>query len=438
MGTLETQATTDTALTRIAWLSSQDRHRTFHSLMHHINVDSLRACCRTLSGRKATGVDGITKADYEVHLEAKLEDLITRMKRMAYRPGPVRQVLIPKEGKRGAKRPLGISNFEDKLVQKRIQEILESIYDPIFLDCSYGFRANRNCHDAIKALSDHLHRHEVETVIDVDLANYFGSIDHDLLTEMLQQKIKDPRFIRYIRRLFKAGVLTDGEFRMSEEGVPQGSCCSPVLANIFAHYVLDEWFNDVVIHHVKGSVKMIRYADDLVILCRYKTDAERIRKALGKRLAKYKLTLHEEKTQLVSFSKRGYARGEKQGSFDFLGFTFYLGRSRRGAPLAKLKTNGKRLRSKLKKVNQWARQSRNAMPLKELWKRFRAVVRGHLQYYGVSHNCAALNKYSLQAKRIMFKWLNRRSQKKSMNWEQYQRWLASHPLPKVQVYHRLF
>ena len=370
MGTLETQATTDTALTRIAWLSSQDPHRTFHSLMHHINVDSLRACCRKLSGRKATGVDGITKADYEVHLEAKLEDLITRMKRMAYRPGPVRQVLIPKEGKRGAKRPLGISNFEDKLVQKRIQEILESIYDPIFLDCSYGFRANRNCHDAIKALSDHLYRHEVETVIDVDLANYFGSIDHDLLTEMLQQKIKDPRFIRYIRRLFKAGVLTDGEFRMSEEGVPQGSCCSPVLANIFAHYVLDEWFNDVVIHHVKGSVKMIRYADDLVILCRYKTDAERIRKALGKRLAKYKLTLHEEKTQLVSFSKRGYARGEQQGSFDFLGFTFYLGKSRKGTPLAQLKTNGKRLRSKLKKVNQWARQSRNAMPRKELWKRF--------------------------------------------------------------------
>ena len=239
VGTTESQETTQTALSRIAWRSSQDRAQVFHSLMHHINEGSLRNCYQQLDGKKAVGTDGITKAEYGERLEANLQALLERMKRMAYRPGPVREVLIPKEGKPGATRPLGISNFEDKLVQKRIQEILEAIYDPIFLDCSYGFRPGRGCIDAIRALNIHLYQNEVETVIDIDLANFFGSIDHELLTEMLKQKIKDSRFIRYIRRLFKAGVLAKGDLVTSEEGVSQGSCCSPVLANIFAITILN-------------------------------------------------------------------------------------------------------------------------------------------------------------------------------------------------------
>lgn len=438
MSTAEAQRTARTPLARIAWLSSQNSDQAFTSLMHHVNVESLRCCFQQLDGKKAVGTDGITKAKYGENLDANLEELVAELKRMSYRPGPVRQVQIPKEGKAGATRPLGISNLQDKLIQKRFQELLEAIYDPIFLDCSYGFRPGRGCHDAIKALSDYLHRHEVETVIDVDLANFFGTIDHDQLIEMLEVKIKDTRFIRYIKRMFKAGVLTDGELRMSEEGVVQGSCCSPVLANIFAHYVIDVWFNEVVKHHVRGPVQMFRYADDLVIACRVESDANRIKEALGNRLAKYGLTMNEDKTKLVAFSRRRYAQGIKQGAFDFLGFTFYIGRSRKGRPLVKLKTSGKRMRSKLKKVNHWAREMRNRYELREFWKRYAAAVRGHIQYYGVSHNTKAVSKFVNESKRIVFKWLNRRSQKQSFNWEQFNLLIKQYGLPPVVIKHRLF
>ena len=438
VGTTESQTTTYTALSRIAWKSSQDRRTVFHSLMHHINVDSLANCYQQLDGNKAVGTDGITKGDYGDNLEAKLEDLIGRMKRMAYRPGPVRQVLIPKEGKPGATRPLGISNFEDKLVQKRVQEIMEAIYDPIFLDCSYGFRPKRGCHDAVKALDKYLSRNEVETVIDVDLANFFGTIDHELVMQMLALKIKDSKFLRYIKRMFKAGMLANGELTLSDEGVPQGSCCSPVFANMFAHYVIDEWFNEVVKRHVKGPTEIFRYADDFVICCRLEEDAHRIKQVLKKRLEKYKLRMNEDKTKLVKFSKRQFAKGVKQGTFDFLGFTFYLGNSRRGRPIVKLKTSGKRLRSKLKKVNQWARKMRNRLPLAILWKRFRSAILGHIRYYAVSHNGKMVAKFVCEAERIMFKWLNRRSQKKSFDWVQFGKFLKRNPLPPVIIYHKLF
>ncbi len=206
--------------------------------MHHFNEASLAACFHELDGTKAVGIDGIDKAQYGASLETNLKDLVARMKRMAYRPAPVRQVRIPKEGKPGATRPLGISTLEDKIVQKMMQKVLESIYEPLFLDCSYGFRPGRGCHDAIRALHQHLFRQKVETVIDLDLANFFGPLDHQLLIELLRQKIGDERLIRYLIRMFKAGVMADGDLTVSEEGVPQGSSCSPVLANIFAHYVL--------------------------------------------------------------------------------------------------------------------------------------------------------------------------------------------------------
>jgi len=211
-----------------------------------------------------------------------------------------------------------------------MQKVLESIYDPIFMDCSFGFRPGRGCHDAIRALSTYLFLNNVETIIDVDLENYFGTIDHKLLSDMLQDKIKDQRFIRYIIRMFKAGVLSEDEITINDEGVPQGSNCSPVLSNIFAHYVIDAWFNTVVKEHCRGKVEIFRYADDLVICCQYKEDAKRIRKALSLRLSKFKLKLNEDKTHEVNFSKREKGRGIRQGTFDFLGFTFYLGTSRIG------------------------------------------------------------------------------------------------------------
>ncbi len=319
-----------------------------------------------------------------------------------------------------------------------MQELLEAIYDPVFLDCSYGFRPGRGCHDAVRVLADYLYRHEVETVIDVDLANFFGNIDRGLLIDMLSEKLKDTRLIRYLWRMFKAGVLAEGELVLSDEGVTQGSCCSPVLANVFAHYAIDVWFNDVVKHHCKGPVQMYRYADDMVILCRYASDAHRIKQALGKRLDKYHQKLNEEKTKLVSFSRLRYARGIKQGTFDFLGFTFYLGRSRSGRVISKLKTSGKRLRSKLKKVNAWARCNRNRYKLREIWARYCAAIRGHIQYYGVSHNTPHVAKFVHQSKRIMFKWLNKRSQKKSFNWDAFNKYIKQFPPPAVKVHHRLF
>lgn len=438
MRTSESQENTDTGLAEIAYLSAQNPAQVFHSLVHHINVGSLRRCFEKLDGKKALGVDGISKAKYGENLQENLEDLSGRMKRMAYRPQAVREVLIPKEGKPGATRPLGISNFEDKLVQGRVREILESIYEPLFLDWSYGFRPGRSCHDAIEALQKHLYTEEVEVVIDVDLANFFGTIDHDVLKDLLKAKIKDTKFMRYISRMLMAGILAEGELRVSDEGVPQGSCCSPVLSNIVAHHVIDEWLEDTVKPLTKGNIRAYRYADDLVICCRYEEDAVRVRKALGKRLEKYKLKLNEEKTKMVSFSKSKKRRGITQEAFDFLGFTFYLGRSLKGAIIPKAKTCGKRYRSKLNRVKDWARSIRNKEPLGKIWKTFCAKLRGHVQYYGVSSNSKAVAKFLRAAEKILFKWLNRRSQRKSFDWDKFRLYQKKHPLPKVKVHHKWF
>jgi len=438
MRTSESQNHTDTKLTEITWLSANNPDGVFHSLMHQINVDSLRSCFDKLDGRKAAGADQVNKEMYGENLSANLEDLIARMKRMAYHPRPVRQVLIPKEGKKGATRPLGISNFEDKLVQKRLQELLESIYEPLFLDCSYGFRPNKSCHNAIKDLMQHLFKEEVEVVIDVDLANFFGKIDHQILKDMLSMKIKDSKFLRYVTRMLKSGVLAEDELRVSDEGVPQGSCCSPVMSNIVAHYVIDLWLEETVKPLMQGAVKMFRYADDIVICCRYEKDAKRIRSAMGKRLAKFKLELNEEKTKIVCFSKRKSQRDIKQGSFEFLGFRIYLGKSLKGVTIPKLKTSGKRFRSKLNRVKLWAKQVKDKAPLGEIWRIFCIKLRGHIQYYSVSFNLGMVGKFLQKARKIIFKWLNRRSQRKSMCWEKFNAYTTLHPLPVVRVVHRMF
>jgi group II intron reverse transcriptase/maturase len=405
--------------------------------MHLFNEESLKVCFNALDGKKAVGIDGVDKAAYKEHLDENLKNLMSRMKRMAYRPGPVRQVRIPKEGKPGAMRPLGISNLEDKIVHKMTQKVLESIYEPIFLECSYGFRPARGAHDALKALHRHLYRHEVQTVIDVDLANFFGTIDHKLLENIVRKKIQDERFIRYLIRMFKAGVLADSDLTISDEGVPQGSSCSPVLANVFAHYVIDEWFERTVKRHCAGKVELFRYCDDAVICCQSQYDAKRIERALGQRLAKYGLKLNKEKTKLVSFSKREARQGIKQGAFDFLGFTIYWGRSRKGHAIPKVKTNGRRLRAKLKRVKAWAISVKNRLKLKEIWKRFCIKLRGHIRYYGVSFNLAGIRRFHRAAIQILFKWLNRRSQRKSFDWDKFNLFMKLYPPPRTKIYHPL-
>jgi group II intron reverse transcriptase/maturase len=434
----QSHSATNTKLNRIAWLSKQDSGKKYECLMHLFNRESLIECFHELDKNKAVGIDGVTKMAYGTNLYDNIDQLIAKMKNMAYRPGPVREVLIPKEGKPGATRPLGISNLEDKIVQKMTQKVLESIYEPLFLECSHGFRPERSCHTAIQALSNHLYEREIQTVIDIDLKNFFGTIEHQLLEDILKDKIKDPKFMRYINRMFKSGVLTEGELKMSEEGVPQGSICSPVMSNIFAHYAIDIWIEEMVKPACAGTVELFRYADDGVICCQYEADAVRIRQTLGKRLEKFKLQLNEEKTKLISFDKKAAARGVKQGTFDFLGFTFYWGESQSGRVIPKLKTRAKSMRTKLKRVNEWAKQIRNEKPLKEIWQTLKAKLRGHVQYYGVSHNIKKVNIFLYKAPRILFKWLNRRSQRNSFTWKSFESYMKANPLPRGRIVHPLF
>jgi RNA-directed DNA polymerase len=434
----EFRGKTATRLERIAWLSSRDSKKVFQNLMHYFNEESLEVCFHELDGKKAVGTDGIKKSQYGENLTENLKGLVQRMKQMAYRPESVREVLIPKAGKAGAMRPLGISNFEDKLVQKMMHKVLESIYEPLFLDCSYGFRPGRGCHDAIRALDKYLYANEVEIVIDVDLANFFGTANHKIVEGILREKIEDQKFMRYVVRMFKAGVLAAGELTVSDEGVPQGSMCSPIMSNVLAHEVIDKWFQETVKKHCAGKVELFRYADDMVICCRYAKDAERIQRALAQRLNKYKLQLNEDKTHCVSFSRKQCRQGKEQGAFDFLGFTFYLGRSKRGKILPKMKTIGKRLRSKLVKVTEWIKWVRNRNPLKQIWAVFCAKLRGHIRYYGVSFNSKSVETFVHKATEIIFKWLNRRSQKKSFSWEKFMLFVGKHPLPQIKVYVKLF
>ena len=332
MSPAETHYTADTKLQRIAWLSARDASKRFDNVMHLFSEESLAACFQALEGKKAVGADGVTKAEYGAELECNLAGLVERMKRMGYRPGPVREVQIPKAGTAGATRTLGISSVEDKVVQGMVRKVLEAVYEPVFMDSSYGFRPGRGPHDAVRALHQYLYRHEVESVIDVDIARFFDTIDRRRLLGMLSQKVTDRKFLRYVTRLMKAGVLREGELKVSTEGVVQGSACSPVLANVYAHHVLDEWFERTVKRHCKGEVELFRYADDLVICCQYARDARirthplneanstgavqppvanaRGRQALVGRLGKFGLTLNEAKTRLVPFSRRcGNARG---------------------------------------------------------------------------------------------------------------------------------
>lgn len=269
----------------------------------------------------------------------------------------------------------------------------------------------------------------------MDLKNYFGTIDQEILMAILSEKIQDQRFMRYLKHMLKAGILEDGNFIVSDDGVPQGSVCSPVLANIFAHFVLDEWFDNTVQEHCLCKVALFRYADDAVICCERHADSVRIRKALTKRLAKYKLKLNEEKTHVVRFDR---SNRQASGHFDFLGFTFYQGLSKRGRSIPKVKSSGKKMRVKLSKVNLWCRKNRNKQKLRILWKQFCNKLRSHVQYYGVSFNIAAVNGFFNKAIYIFVKWINRRSQKKSQSYDQFRCYMKIYPPPRIKIYHPLF
>lgn len=425
-----------TKLCKIAERSSRDTKAVFSHLMPIFTVENLACCFDQLDGKKAVGIDGKSKQEYAEKLDQNLWSLVKRMKRMAYRPQPVREILIPK-GK-GKMRPLGISVIEDKIVQSLFAKVLESIYEPLFRECSFGFRPNRSAHDAVRLVINSSFSEGISEVIDVDLENFFGSIDHDKLLALLSLKIKDETFLRYVLRMCKAGISSDGKRIPAKTGTPQGSLVSPILANIVGHYAFDIWFEEVVLPRCRGNARLVRYCDDIVILCEDRRDSVAIKKALVGRCDRFSLKLNAEKSTAVAFSRTEYAKGVKQGAFDFLGFTFYIGRSRRGLAIPKLKTRGKSFRDKLRNVNLWCKRCRDSARMPALWKVFCVKLQGHISYYGVSHNIHRVVDFIHKARRAFFRWMNRRSQRRSLNWEQFLLFEKRFPPPCAQVVVRLF
>jgi len=362
------------------------------------------------------------------------------MKAKRYKPKPSRRVYIPKD--EHSKRPLGLASLEDKIVQKGIAQILEAIYEQDFLNCSYGFRPNRSCHQALDKVDKTIMGSRINYVIEADIKRFFDKVSHDWMMRCLQVRIKDPSLLLLIRRFLKAGYIDAGEFVLTIEGTPQGSNFSPIISNIFLHYVLDLWFEKKVKPRVRGACQLVRYADDYICMVQHIEDARHIEQAMRERFVKFGLELHPDKTRVIAFNKRAANRGKEDKhsvcTFDFLGFTHYWGRSRRGNWTLRRKTSAKGFRKACKELKEWLREVRCTAKLKEWWPILQAKLRGYYQYYGISGNSRAIERYYYVAKRLIFKWLNRRSQKASFDWGSLTEYLRHYPLPEPRIVHQLY
>ena len=430
----------ETKLRLISEMAVQDEKCHFNNLIHLLNKENLRDCFYSLNRNKANGVDGVTFNEYAADLDANLTDLVARMKRFAYHPQPVRRVYIPKLS--GKKRPLGIPALEDKIVQVGISRILGAIYEPIFMDFSCGFRPERSCHLALDQVDKAIMGHPVHHVIDADIHGFFDNVNHDWMLRCLEERIGDKALLRYISRFLKAGIMEDGKFFKSDKGTPQGGNISPILSNIYLHYVLDLWVEKLVKPHCRGYVWIVRYADDFVICVQYKEDAHRILTGLRNRLAKFGLTLSAEKTRIIEFGRYAVTNakrcGERPASFVFLGFTHFCDTTRKGYFKVGRKTDRKKFREKITGLNEWMKSNRNKMTIKDWWSIFCAKLRGHFQYYGVSGNFREIKQFRYRAVQLAYKWLNRRSQKKSFNWDTFNAYMERFPLPKAEIHHDLY
>lgn len=417
-------STWSTKLQRISELATRDKAVVFNNLGHIIDIAWLRELYRQLDGSRAIGIDGITKEVYGAQLEKNLTTLINRIRKGCYHPKPVRIVEIPKED--GSTRPLAISCFEDKLVQLAVSQILSRIYEPLFLPCSYGFRPNQNCHDALKALNQATFKFKDGAVVEIDIRKYFNTIPHGPLFEFLRKKINDSRFLQLLLLLVRTPTLVNGEVVKSESGSPQGSIVSPVLANIFLHHVIDEWFVEVSKSHLQGGTCEIRYADDIIFVFQFASQAERFYKVLGKRLNRYGLEMHEEKSRLLPSGNvaatRAHAAGQKIPVYKFLGFNCYwaLSRNRKFWRL-KFKSRGDRLRMTLQRLKEFLQRNLNNRDTSTLISRVIARVRGWVNYHAVSDNQRQVKSFIFQSRRALFRWLNRRGGGKCWNWERFLR-----------------
>ena len=427
---------------RIAGLAKQSPLMGFTSLNHLLNPRWLyEAYCATRTDA-APGVDGQTAQDYSANLAVNLQALEGRAKSGTYRAAPVRRVRIPK-GTGNETRPLGIPTFEDKVLQRAVVMALEPIYEQDFLDCSYGFRPRRSAHQALQALWQHTTELAGGWIVEVDIRRFFDTLDHAHLRALLRRRVRDGVLLRLIDKWLHAGVLEEGVLSYPESGTPQGGVISPLLANIYLHYVLDEWFEREVRPRLRGRAFLIRYADDFVMGFACEEDARRVLAVLPKRFGKYGLTLHPDKTRLVDFrrpstgSGHGGPGGRERGSFDFLGFTHHWGRSRQGRPVVSRRTARSRFARSLGRLGDWLRRHVHA-PVWEQHRRLCQGLRGHYAYFGITGNVKALARFGWAVRRLWRKWLARRRRGRWLNWEAFTSFLQRFPLPPVRVVHSVY
>lgn len=437
MGETSGSQTVSTKLERIATLAKQAPEMAFTTLAHHIDVEWLREAYRRTRKSGAAGVDGVTAKQYAEDLEGNLQALLRRAKDGSYRAPPVRRVYIPKQD--GSRRPLGLPTFEDKVLQRAVTMLLEAVYEQDFLDCSFGFRPGRSAHDALRALRDTMMQMHGGWVLEVDIAKFYDSLDHEQLRSVLRRRVRDGVVTRLIGKWLNAGVLEEGSITHPETGTPQGGVISPLLANVFLHDVIDTWVERDVRPRLRGRVELVRYADDIAMVFENEEDARRVWQVLAKRLEKYGLKLHPDKTRLVAFQRPGPGRdddsdgsGGRPGSFEMLGFVHRWERSRKGNWVVMLRTAPKRMQKALRTVRDWCKQHMH-WPVRQQWVALAHKLRGHYGYYGVAGNSRALVRFAWQVHRA-WRWaLNRRSQRARMTWDRMELLDAKYPLPPPRI-----
>jgi RNA-directed DNA polymerase len=424
---------------RIAELAKQDPQMGLFSLAHHIDLRWLYEAYLRVRKNGATGVDGQTAADYSAHLGDNLRSLLERAKSGTYRAPPVRRVHIPK-GTGDETRPIGIPTFEDKILQRAVVMVLEAVYEEDFRDCSYGFRPGRSAHQALATLWQQTMKSGGGWMVEVDIRKFFDTLDHAQLRELLRRRVRDGVLLRLIDKWLKAGVLEDGTLTVPTQGSPQGGVISPLLANVYLHYVLDLWFEQEVQPRLQGRAFLIRYADDFVIGFTNEADARRVLEVLPKRFGKYGLTIHPDKTRLVPFRSPALSaggrsgKGSSPGTFDLLGFTHFWGRSRRGSWVVKRRTAADRLQSALRKIADWCRGHRH-LPIPEQHQTLGQKLLGHFGYFGITGNFEALRRFRDAVTGLWRKWLSRRSRGAPFSWDRFNLLLQRYPLPAAVAIH---
>jgi group II intron reverse transcriptase/maturase len=430
---------------RIASLAQRSPEFAFFSLAHHIDLYWLEAAYHRTRKDGDTGIDDVTGKQYAENLHDNLQNLLDRLKSGKYKAPPVKRKHIPK-GTGGETRPIGIPTFEDKIVQRAVVMLLEPIYEHDFYDSSFGFRPRRSAHQALRAVWDATMDVFGGWVLEVDIRKFFDTLDHKHLQEFVSRRVRDGSLRRLIGKWLNAGVMEGGELSFSETGSPQGGVISPLLANIYLHYVLDEWFEKQVKPVMRGKCRLIRFADDFVIVFEQKYDADRVMAVISKRFEKYGLTVHPEKTRLVDFRaphcrERRTARHQgvpddenEPETFDLLGFTHYWGQSRRGGWGVMRKTMKSRLARAIERIDKWCRENRHK-PVREQWKKLCEKVRGHYAYYAIAGNSRTLANFLRAVNKSWKRWLDRRNEKRPMKWEKFNRLLQRYPLPPPRIIH---